>query len=311
MVESFLAVANQVGVLALMMALGYAASKKRILSGEAVRGIVDLLIFIVAPCLIVTAFQRPFTRSEVTAALVALVLSLAIQFIGLGVSLAIRLSRRPDTEGVLRFSVIFSNAGFMGLPLEQALLGDAGVFYGAIYVAVFNLTSWTMGLAVMCGNFKELAPARLLRNPGLVGIALGLPLFLASVRLPEPVYSAVKSVGDLNTPLAMITIGYYLEKAHLGKVLAMPAAYWAAFLRLFGVSAVTLPVLWFFFRGFPMPAAVMAIVTSAPAAAMTTMFASRFGKDVDTSVGIVAGTTLLSILTMPVVVGFAMWLFKI
>lgn len=311
MIESFVIVAKQVGMLALMMSVGYMANHCKLLAKEAVKGIVDLLLLVVAPCLIVTAFQRPFSATGMKGAAVTFAMSILLQFTALALALTIRNKNNKSTEGVLRFAVLFSNAGFMGLPLNQALLGDEGVFYGAIYVCVFNLAAWTMGLAVMCGNFKELSPSRLIRNPGLVGIALGLPFFLTSTRLPSPVYLAVKGIGDLNTPLAMITIGYYLREAKLGTVLKNPLAYWTGFLRLFGVSAVFLPILWLVCRDWPMPCVSMAIVTAAPVAAVTTMFAARYGKDVDTSVGIVAATTILSIATMPFIVGFAIWLFGV
>ncbi|MBR1870995.1 MAG: AEC family transporter [Kiritimatiellae bacterium] len=314
MIESFLTVARQVGVLALLMGVGYVCKRKRVLDESAVKGIVDLLLYIVAPCLIVTAFQRPFARADAEAALVTAAMAFAIQFAGWGISLAIRDKANLATQGVLRFAVVFSNAGFMGLPLDQALLGTDGVFYGSIYIAVFNLTSWTLGLAIMCGDLSCLEMKQLVRNPGLIGIALGLPLFLTSTTLPEPVHSAVASMGELNTPLAMIVIGYYLAQSRArrftfaGCRMQVALAY---FLRLAGVSIAVVPVLYVLCRRWPVPCVAMSIVTAAPVAAVTAMFAAKFGKDVESAASIVAGTTVVSIFTMPFIVGFSLWLFGV
>ena len=95
--------------------------------------------------------------------------------------------RDVRTRSVLRCAIVFSNAGFMGIPLEYALLGPDGVFYGVAYVVVFNLLFWSWGLVTFCGSLKDVRIRTLFLNPGSVGVVLGLPLFLCSWRLPEVV----------------------------------------------------------------------------------------------------------------------------
>ena len=132
-------------------------------------------------------------------------------------------------------------------------------------------------------------------------------LFLFSVELPAVVKTPVDMLADLNTPLAMLVIGYYLAGAKLSKVLRTPAAHIAAFIRLVAFPFAVLAVL-YLLRGCLDRTMMLAIViaVSAPVGAMVTMFASKYGRDVDLSVGLVSGTTLLSVMTMPVVIAIAM-----
>ena len=207
----------------------------------------------------------------------------------------------------MRFAVIFSNAGFMGLPLEYALLGPRGVFFGAVYVVMFNLMCWSWGVMVMRGEVQGVKVRSFLVNPGTVGIALGLPLFFLPVRLPEVVRAPVHHLAGLNTPLAMIVIGYYLIGARLGRVARQPVVYVATAIRLVAYPLMVIAMMYPFRHG--LDRSMMLAITigaSAPVAAMVSMFATKFGRDVDTSVAVVSGSTLLSIVTMPPIIALAM-----
>ena len=242
-------------------------------------------------------------------------------FAHFAVILLARLFSRGDDKSrpVLRLAMVFSNAGFMGIPLEQAILGAEGVFYGIVYVVVFNFFMWSWGLYEMRGQvplsnsrlqlskerWRSLRP--MLVNPGTVGIAIGLPLFFASVSLPAILKTPISLLAGLNTPLAMLVIGFYLAGADFRRVVRMPSAYLAAAVRLVVFPLALLALLYPLRSHFPREM-MLALVTaaSAPVAAMVSMFASKFERDVDLSVGLVSGTTLLSILTMPPVIAFAM-----
>ena len=148
-------------------------------------------------------------------------------------------------------------------------------------------------------------------NPGTVGLALGAPLFFLSVKLPEVIAVPVHHMTNLNTPLAMIVIGYALAGAEFGKVLRTGAVYVATVVRLVACPLLAIVALYPFRTVLDRNMMLaMVIAASAPVAAMVSMFAQKFGRDVDVSVSVVSGTTLLSIFTMPVVIAFAMEVFK-
>ena len=312
MLEGFILTAQQVGVLFTLMAVGYVCRKTDFLSDAFVKGCVNLLLLIVTPCLIVHVFQRPFTG----AALANLGFALAVAFAAhlIGIVFAEACFRRTDERrrGVVKFATVFSNGGFMAIPLEYALLGADGAFYGAVYVVVFNLLCWTYGLKVMCGHLKDMNHRILFVNPGPVGLAVGLPLFLTSTTLPPFLHDPIKYISDLNTPLAMIVIGFYLADAKFAAYFRCVPALVASALRLLLIPSLVLAAL-VALRGMkldPTMAIALTASASAPVAAMDTMFAAKYGRDVDVSVGLVAVTTILSIVTMPLLVGISMWLFR-
>ncbi len=312
MLTSFLLVSQQVFILFALMAVGFVCNRRRVIDEDAVKGMVNVLVLAVTPCLIVHVFQRPFEARFLSGLGWAFAAAVLAHALGILCSLAIR-PKAAAERSVLRYAVVFSNAGFMGLPLEQALLGDTGVFYGAVYVAVFNLLCWSYGLVVMCGSLKDLKIRTLFVNPGTVGIILGIPFFLLSVKLPPIIGTPVKLMADLNTPLAMIVIGWYLARADFRPVFRSAAAFLAMAMRLLAIPLAV--VAGFYALRLLLPALdrtmILATVTAAaaPVAALTTILASRYSRDVPLSVGVVALTTLVSALTMPLVLGLAWWLF--
>jgi len=299
-------VLGQVAILFALIAAGALTQVLKLLDEHSIRGMVNVLIYIVTPALIVEAFQRPFDHAMLSQFVLAFVIA-AVWHLVL-IAIAGLVARGDDASNpVLRFSIVFSNAGFMGIPLEYALLGAKGVFFGIVYVAMFNLFSWSWGIRQMVGGNAGSNRRKALVNPGTVGIAIGLPFFLLSVSLPGLVRTPIKMLADLNTPLAMIVIGYYLADSNLRRVIRLPQAYFASALRLLVTPLALLAVFWFL-RPWLDRTLMLALLTaaSAPAAAMAAMFSAKYSRDVDLAVGLVGGTTLASILTMPLVLSLAM-----
>ncbi len=321
MLENIILVSKQVGVLFALMSVGFFCNRRRLLNDVAIKGATELLVLIVTPCVIIHSFiQQKFAVSLLGDLGWALAASVFAHVVGSVIALLCLHDRDTRREGVLRFAVIFSNAGFMGLPLEYAILGADGVFFGAMYVVVFNIACWTWGVAVMCKGAKVTNLRSILVNPGTVGVTLGLPFFLFSMKLPEVVGRPLEMMADLNTPLAMIMVGWYLAESGKCKVESVKCKMKGAFL-IFKVGALRLVVVPLAVIGAFVgiracvpslnPVMAVAIVTaaSAPVAALTTVIAARYDRDVTTATGLVSGTTLLFILTMPPIIGFALWLF--
>ena len=304
MLESLVVVAQQVGILFALMAVGFACHRTRLLSETVVRGMVDLLMLVVTPCLIVHAFERPFEPRLLA---------------GFERHLTVGAERLQGTLAVGGVADIhlYGLGAFFGAGIRDAhlyliiliSLGDDGVFYGAVYVAVFNLVCWSYGLVVMAGSMKDVRVRTLFVNPGSVGIACGLPFFLFSCHLPPVLDEPLRMMADMNTPLAMTVIGWYLGAASFRPALTCGGAYLAALLRLCAIPCAVLGILWLCRPPEPAMAVATVVAASAPVAALTTMFAARYERDVAVSVGPVSLTTLLSILTMPPLVGCALWLF--
>lgn len=302
--DNLFLVARQVAILFVLMGFGALMRKTKLVKENAIDSLVNILILVVTPCLIIDVFQRPFNASMLNGLGSAFVFSVAIH---LGMILLANFfvkNQNVNLQQPLRLAVVFSNAGFMGVPLEQAVLGDIGVFYGIVYVVVFNLVIWSWGLKTMSGGMNRF---KMWINPGTVGIALGAPLFFCSMKLPAVIAVPVHHMANLNTPLAMIVIGYCLVGARFGQVMKTREVYLAALLRLVMCPLLAILLLFPFRHEFDRNMMLsIVIAASAPVAAMVSMFATKFNRDVDASVTIVSGTTLLSIMTMPIIIAFAM-----
>lgn len=304
-------VATQVAVLFVLIGLGAACRKLKWLDASAMKGMVNLLVIVVTPCLVVDAFQRPFEASMMKHLALAFLVVCAVHAIAISLAYLTIRGGKPETRGVLRVAAAFSNAGFMGLPLEEALLGSEGVFFGIVYVAIFNLFIWSWGMMqIRGGRLRDMTKSevvKMLFNPGFAGLAFGVPFFLLSVKLPPVAAVPVEMLSGLNTPLAMVVIGFYLAGADLRPLLGNRNAYIATFVRLFVFPLCVTLMMWPFKSALhPKMMMAIAIASTAPAAALNSMLAAKFGKDVDSAVGIVSGTTLLSIVTMPVMIAVAM-----
>lgn len=305
-VRNLLIVAEQVAVLFVLMGVGAVLRKTKLMDGRGIEGVVNLLILVVTPCLIVDCFQRPFDPSMLASLGLAFLIAVLGHAVAIALAMRVVRHRAADVRKPLLLAAVFSNAGFMGIPLEQAILGETGVFFGIVYVVVFNLFMWSWGVWVMADGGTASARWKMAVNPGTVGIALGLPLFLFSVRLPPFLGASVHHVANLNTPLAMIVIGHSLAGARLGRVARLPAAYVATFVRLVAYPLLMIAAL-YPLRNLLDRQMMLAIViaAAAPVAAMVSMFAVKFGRDVETSVAVVCGSTVLSVLTLPPVIALA------
>ena len=309
MLENLLTVFWQVIALFLLMAFGFAGDRAKIINENGSKVLSNISLVFVTPCLIINSFNIEYNPEKLKGLLICLAASVAIHaFSILGVELCTR-GKKTAAEKlrVVKFAIVFSNAAYMGIPLQEAVLGADGVFYGSVYVAVFNVTLWTYGVVLSTGNIKEISGKKLLANPGLIGVTIGILLFLLPIELPRILSQTISSMAVLNTPLAMLIIGFYLAKSNLLSALKDKTVYIVSLLKLVAIPLVTLGVMYLCgVRGAPLVA--MVTTASAPTAAATSMFATKFDNDVILSVNLVTVTTVLSIITMPVLVALAQYL---
>ena len=191
MLASFLTVSQQVIILFLLIGVGFVCGKTKFLADTAVTGMTDFVLYIVTPCVMIQSLQREFDAALAGAFLQAVLFAVITTFIGYFLARRTLHDQQPEREIVYRFSAIFSNCGFMALPLESALLGPDGMFFGAAFLAVFNIMNWTLGLYMMSRNRQLLSLRKLITNPGIIGVTIGVILFFTSSTLPTLVNTPV------------------------------------------------------------------------------------------------------------------------
>ena len=295
--DAFLSVILEVAVILILIVIGYFTVKKGMFTKESLGSITSFLLYIVTPCLIVSSFL-----SAESGKLDGWTMLLAAVLPALSIVISIALSylffrREPSgRRRVLRFSMIFCNVGFMGIPLVEGIVGSEGVLYGSFFIAVFNIFCWTYGYVMMGGGKVRLKA--LLLNPGVIGIVIGLPLYLLDVPVPALFVEPVELISALNTPLAMIVVGGYIAQVKLRAFVSDLAVYKMAVLRLVVAPLLYLALVWLL---RPDETLLMSTVIQAatPVAANCVLFAVQYDSDAELASKSVAFATALSVVTIP------------
>lgn len=304
MLQNFLIVGEQVLVLCCIMALGFLCNRVHWLDEKAVKSITNIVLYFVTPCVIINSFSR-----EVDSALVSgLIITAVVAFLTFLISIAFAhfciKDKDKELERVYRYAAVFGNCGFMALPLEQAVLGDIGAFFGAVYIAVFNLVVWTYGVWLMSGDKKYISAKSLVLNPGLIGTFVGIIILVTGLKLPSVLSTSIGYMAALNTPLPMIVIGYYLGNLSVNRIVSNKKQYLISFYKLLLFPSVAL-LMMYFAKVDTTVMVVCTIAAAAPTAANTAMFATLYGKDAELGAQIMSVSTLLSLFTLPLLVAFA------
>ena len=303
----FITVFSQVMILAIMIAVGFAAAKAGIMTEEGARCCTDIALIIVTPCVIIKSLLREYDHAVMKSLLKAFLLIFLVQVLLIVLSHIFLHSKNKARERVLRFGSIFANCGFMSLPLQQALLGEDGTLYGSAYVIVFNLITWSYGVFLISGDRKYIQPKKLFINPGIIGLAVGLIIFVLSLPVPEVIISVIDYMAAIYTPLPMLIIGYHLAQNNALSALKDVKCIISVLLSMIVYPLAVLGFLYIIgTRGTLLVSIVISV--SAPVAAVTTMFSSIFGADTPLSIDMVSVSTLLSIATMPLVISLAQYL---
>ncbi|MBR4092579.1 MAG: AEC family transporter [Oscillospiraceae bacterium] len=295
----------QVAVMFIIMSIGILCYKKKMISENTGAELSKFLLMIVNPCVILHAFQIEYKPELANGLLISALLAVVSNTLGVIIAtLFIRKNPERKEYIVERFAIVFSNCGFMGIPLIQAVVGDIGVFYASTYVAVFNLFTWTYGVSIMKGKMSLNDIIKVLTSAPIISIVVGIFIFLFSIKIPTIIGKPIEFISNLNTPLAMIVTGIYLARTNIKIALKNVRIFIVSFLRLIVVPAVMLVV--FIFIGaeneiFTSLLVANMIATACPTASSTLMMSRMFERNAEYASMIITVSTLFSILTIPVI----------
>lgn len=302
--ENVKTAAGQVAILYLIVLVGFLCDKGKIFTEKTARKLIDLLLYIMTPCMIINSFlNMECTTETIKMFFISLGVAFATHFIAIALNLPF-FRKKNDTDPVYKYASIYGNVGFMALPLAEAVLGAEGVFYCASGVIAFNIITFTHGVKVMSGDEFKVNFKSLILNPGVISVLIGLPLFLLKINLPEIVAKPVDMVGSMTTPTAMLIFGTYLSNTDLKTMFLDKKIYLVALLKLIALPLICLGV----YRLCGISGALLAastITASVPSANNTFMFATKYNKDAFVASKTVALVSFISIITMPVVIAIA------
>jgi predicted permease len=203
-------------------------------------------------------------------------------------------------KNILQFANVFSNCGFVGFPIISSIYGAEGVVYTAIFNVFFNIFLWTYGVMLYSDDFRIKDVKKVLLNPGIVAVYIGLPLLVFNIQLPIALYKSFKLVGDITTPLSMIIIGCVLSKVNIKEAFRDFTVYYGTFIRLIIIPIVTI----LFAKAIKDDSILIntiIILQSMPAATMTSIMAESYNHEGNYAAIMVFSTTLFSIISFPII----------
>lgn len=287
----------------LLIAVGAFCYRKKYINDDGAGQLSFILTRIVAPCVIIDSFQRDFDPALGKALIISVLCTCTAMGLSIVVSHAIfRKNGSHANFADKRFCVVFTNCGFMGLPLLEALYGSYGLFLGSAFILVNNMLLWSYGVDQLSGDISTAQRIRTtLINPGTISNLIGLFCFLTPFKLPAVPATAVSYLASLNTPIAMIAVGAFLAQCDLRECFRDRQVYFVSALRLLVLPLLTLGI----FMLVPLEHTLrcsMLISASAPVAMAASLFGKTYGTDYLFSTRATAVSTILSAITIPALV---------
>lgn len=295
---------QQIVQLFLMIFMGYLIVKTGLVRDDDSKILSKIILYLIVPCVIINAFQVDYTTDTVKGLLIAFAASVMTQVVLLIViSAAGKLLHLNEVEIA---SVYYSNSGNLIVPIVTFILGQEWVLYGCVFMSVQLVFLWTHCKKIISRE-ASYDLKKIILNINMISIFIGVILFFTGIRLPEIIRNTLASVGTMIGPASMIVTGMLFAGMNLKQIFANKRVYFITFLRLIAVPLIALVLIKlsnlasFSADGNKIMLIVfLAIIT--PSASTVTQMCQVYGNDSKYASAINVMTTLLSIITMPVMV---------
>ena len=278
--------------------------KKNILTEDQNGAINSIVVNLPWPCLVIDAMQMKFSLQILKDSAYILVVCLLILAIIFAISFPVaKLIKLPKTKQYLTvFMLLFGNTGFIGIPVIKALYGTDAVFYAAIVELINDILIFTVGIlliqlsagANLKVGFKQFI------NPGLIGVIIGLVLFLLNIQLPNLIGGSIEMIGNATTPLTMFCIGFQIGGLKFKEIAGDFQVYAICFVKLLIVPVLTLLVVKLWAGDFSMLEKVLIIGFAMPVGAVASIFSQQYKGEAAFATKSVLLSTVLSLITIPI-----------
>ncbi len=284
---------------------GYAMCKAKKASAEHLSTMSAILVYICAPCMIVSAFLGlEYSPEKTWNMALFFLITLALQAMFMMVLYFLLRKKYDDSRyRIVTIGSVLGNVGFFGLPLIKALLpqNPEVLCYSSIYVISMNILVFTMGVYCLTKNTKYLSLKSAFLNPSMAGLVIGLPIYLLGLGkfVPQPLVNGLELLGSMTTPVCMVILGVRLATVSFQKLFSRPFVYLACLgkLVIFPLFCYGLVCL------LPVDEALKTsvfILSATPCASIILNMAEMHRSETELSANCVLLSTLLCIVTIPV-----------
>lgn len=302
---TFFTVFFQMLALLLMIGAGYFISKKGMLDEHTNNQMSDLIVQVFNPLLVLASAANSVGQVAKETVILAggIAIGMFAVFIIAGMVLSPFFEKNRKQRKIFQLMFVFSNVGFIGIPVISSIFGTEYVVYVSEFMLVYTLVFYTYGIALMDGNLT-IASARAMVNPGtLAGIA-ALAIIFFNIRLPEFFKTAITYLGNVTSPMALIAVGFALAGSQLRKIFGQPRLYVFSAVKLLLLPLLLLPVLNLVIADTQLRA-VCLVMFGMPVGNMPLILGNQRGMDVSACSAAIILSTVLCVLTVPVLILFA------
>ncbi len=287
-----------------MMAIGIVLFELKLLDNHSISKLANIALYVSTPAVVINSLATTFT----TARLIGGIWCFALSALFTAASAVVAWAVYRDRRRIAQLGILVSNMGFLGIPLVQNVVGEEYVFYISACIAAQIPFIWTYGVWLTTQDRSMISVKRIITNPSIIAVAVGVALFLCSVSLSGVFEVAVGDMADLNTGIAMLILGSYLAQTDIRSLVRDANLYLANALRLVVVPALCIVVLAVLPLSVPVKLTVL-IANSAPCGTVSAILPQKFGGDYRFGAGLVSSSTLLSLVTLPVVLAVGLAVF--
>ncbi|MBD7916104.1 AEC family transporter [Clostridium sp. Sa3CUN1] len=296
-------VLKEIMSLFLIILIGVYSKKRKIINEEINFGLRKILLEITLPLLIINSFNFSFQDEMKSNVLISLIYSVAFFVVGIIVSYICLIPIKSDKKKILHFANIFPNCGFVGFPIINSLFGAEGMIYGSIFNTVFNIFLWTYGVIIFSNKVSKSNIKKIFLNPSIIAVYIGIFMMIFNIKLPSFILESTKLVGNMTTPISMMIVGVMLADVKVKDIFKQGTIYYGSIIKLI-VIPISLYFIKLLLKDNSTIINTIILIQAMPAATMTTIFSIDFNKEKEYSAIVVFISTLLSIITIPIMVRF-------
>ena len=301
--ETFLKMLETQSILFVYMAVGYYCRKVNIFSDEMRARLTDFTVMITLPCMVFKSFLMEFSMDALIQGGVALLIASAMAVVALIAGNLLYNRFVPREKCIMQYGTLVTNSGFAGLPIVGGAFGDEGLFLGSLFIIPTRILMWSAGISLFTtGGTRWERTKKVLTNPSIIAVGLGLVWMVFQLPLPGFLRSAVGNLGNCTSPLAMALVGAILADVPLRGIWEPKALYLAA------VRQIVLPVILLVaLKGLaldPLTVGVSVTLSGMPIGSTTAILAQKYGADAEFGSKCVFISTVTSLITVPVLTLF-------
>ncbi|RGS69822.1 AEC family transporter [Dorea formicigenerans] len=292
---------QQMGILFVYMMIGYVACKKEYFDQEFGKKLSWLVVNVANPMLAISAVVN--NEEQIAKKDFYVTVLLAICFYAFFLILAQILPRLIGVQksdiGVYKMMTTFNNIGFMGFPVIAAVYGNGALIYAVPFSIMFNILCYTWGIQTLCGGGEKGNWKRII-NIGTISGIISIVLFFMQIPVPKMICSLSAGLSNLTGPLSMLVIGISIAAMELKDLFTDVKLLKFALIKLLAVPVAAMLLVCQVIDN-RLICEVFLVMMATPAASMCAMLSQQYGGDYELAAKGVALTTILSVVTMPIV----------